>query len=69
MPKRMRERLRLLDGGPVEIIERGGVIELTPVAAEVEVRNTPEGPVVVAVQPLPALTDAEVRATIDDVRR
>lgn len=69
MPKAIRERLRLLGGGEVEIIERGGVIEMVPVPADVTVVEGPDGPVAVAVEKLPPLTDAEVQAAIDESRR
>jgi hypothetical protein len=40
-----------------------------PLAAQVSLRSTPEGPVAVPVTELPSLTDAEVRDAIDAVRR
>jgi AbrB family looped-hinge helix DNA binding protein len=69
VPKPIREHLRLLGGGELEITERGGVIEMIPVPADAEVVDSPEGPVVVAAEPLPALTDAEVQEAIDESRR
>lgn len=69
VPKVMREHLRLLGGGEVEIVERGGVIEIVPVATAVEVVDGPGGPVAVAVQPVAPLTDAELFEAIDDSRR
>ncbi len=69
VPKTMRERLRLADGGEVEVTERDGVIEIVPVPAEVKIVESPDGPIAVAVADLPALTDDDVRATIDAVRR
>jgi len=69
VPKAIRERLRLLGGGEIEIVERGGVIEMVPVPAEVEIVDRPGGAVAVATEPLPPLTDVEVQATIDESRR
>jgi AbrB family looped-hinge helix DNA binding protein len=69
VPRAIRERLQLLGGGQVEIIERAGVIEIVPVPAEVEIVDTDEGPVAMPLGSLPALTDAEVLAAIDESRR
>ena len=35
VPKKLRARLALEEGGEVEVTERDGVIELTPIAADV----------------------------------
>jgi AbrB family looped-hinge helix DNA binding protein len=69
VPKALRERARIAAGGEVEVTERDGVIEIVPVPVDVEVVATAEGPVAVAGDQHPALTDAEVRAAIDRVRR
>lgn len=69
VPKSIRERLGIDAGGEVEIVERGGVIEISPVAAAVDVVDRPGGPVAVARQPLPPLTDDDVLETIDRSRR
>jgi len=69
VPKSIRDRLHLLGGAELEIVERGGVIEIVPVPAEVEIVEGAHGPVAVALSNLPPLTDAEVSATIDDLRR
>ncbi|MBV8860537.1 MAG: AbrB/MazE/SpoVT family DNA-binding domain-containing protein [Mycobacterium sp.] len=69
IPRRIRDRLGLRGNEQVEITERDGriEIELAPTAVEL-VR---EGSVLVArpEQPLPLLTDAIVRETLDHVRR
>lgn len=69
VPKAIRARLRLLGGGEIEITERDGVIEMVPLPARVELIEGSEGPVAVAVDVLPPLTDEDVQATIDAVRR
>jgi AbrB family looped-hinge helix DNA binding protein len=69
VPKSIRERLHLLNGGAVDIHERSGVIEIVPAAADVLVASTPEGPVAVPATELPTLTDEEVRAALDASRR
>lgn len=69
VPKAIRERLTLLDGGDVEISERGGVIEIVPVPVEVEVVPGADGPVAVAPLGQPPLTDADVFAAIERLRR
>lgn len=68
VPKRIREQLRLLDGGEVEITQRDGVIEITPVAVDARIVTTPEGPVAAAPSGQPVLTDDLVRAAVDDLR-
>ena len=69
VPKAIREHLRLLGGGELEITERGGAIEMVPVPADVEVVHSAEGPFAVPTEPLPVLTDAELLAAIDASRR
>lgn len=69
VPKAIRDRLQLLGGGEVEVVERDGVIEITPVSVDMMFEDTPEGPVVVSVDPLPPLTDDVVLAAIDESRR
>ena len=69
VPKPIRDRLQLLGGGEVEVVERDGVIEITPVPVDMVFADTPEGSVVVSVEPLPALTDDVVFAAIDESRR
>ena len=69
MPKAIRDRLQLTGGERLEIEERGGVIEIRPAPAEVEIVETPEGPVAAAVGELPALTDEAVREALERIRR
>lgn len=69
VPKAMRERLRLLDGGEVELTERDGVVEMTPASAKIELVDGPHGLVAKPAQSLPPLTDEIVRTTLDEARR
>ncbi len=69
VPRFIRERLHLLDGGKVEVTERAGIIEISPVDAELEIVQTAQGPVAVPAQELPMLTDEDVRITLESVRR
>ena len=68
VPKSIRDRLQLAGGSEVEIVERGGAVEIRPVAGEIEVVDTPEGPVAVARQEGPVLTNEVVRQTLDGFR-
>lgn len=68
VPKPMRRRLGLDEGGPVELVERDGVLELTPVGVEVRVEQRDYGPVLVA-DDAPPLTDDDVREILERVRR
>jgi len=69
VPKSIRDRLHLGQGGEVEITEHDGVIEIVPAPTAVRIHDSADGPVVVATEPVPPLTDADVRAAIDDSRR
>ena len=69
VPKAIREQLRLLDGGEVEISQRDGVIEIIPVAVQASLVETPDGLVAVAPEGHARLSDQVVRAAIDDARR
>ncbi len=69
MPKAIRERLRLSEGGEVEVLERGGVIEITPVPVEIAIESTPAGVIARPATPRPALANSDVLAVIDESRR
>ena len=69
VPKALRDRVSLGDGGTVEVLERDGVLEIHPVPAAVELRAGGGGPVAHAVDPLPPLTDDDVRGTLEHLRR
>lgn len=69
IPKSMRERLGLVGGRVVEIREREGSIEIEPAPTPMRLVKGARGPVAVPVEPLPALTDEIVRATLERTRR
>ncbi len=69
LPKPIRDLLQLRGGEPLEVDERDGVIVLRPVSAEVEVVETPEGPVLAPLEDLPSLADEQVRGVLEQFRR
>jgi len=69
IPKALRARLALADGGEVEVDERDGVIEIRPAPLDVRIVATPEGPVASPVVAVTPLTDDDVRSALDRVRR
>lgn len=69
VPRAMRDRLRLPEGGEIEIAERDGVVEIRPATADVDVVETDDGPVVRPRVELPPLTDEMVRDTLEQTRR
>ncbi len=69
VPKAIRDRLQLRGGETLEVEERDGIIELRPIAAELSIVETPEGPVLHAPEGTPPLTDEIVRDVLEQVRR
>lgn len=69
VPKKLRSRLALEEGGEVEVTERDGVIELVPIAADVDLVPGEGGPVAQPREKLPRLTDDVVRDTLEHLRR
>jgi AbrB family looped-hinge helix DNA binding protein len=69
IPKAIRTRLGLEAGKAVEIRERDGVLEIEPVATVMALEERRGGLVAVPDEPLPPLTDAMVRATLEGTRR
>ena len=69
VPKRIRDHLHLRGGETLEIEERDGVIELRLAPSAVEVVETPDGPVLRALEDVEPLTDELVRDTLEQVRR
>ncbi len=65
VPKAIRERLRLRGGEMLDVEEHDGVVELRVAAAQVEVVDTPEGPVAKTLDETPPLTDELVRETLE----
>ena len=69
IPKELREPLGLATGGPVEIRELDGRIEIEPVETPMTLVRRAGGVVAVPQGDLPPLTDQTVRATLDRTRR
>lgn len=69
IPKGIRDRLELRGGETLEIVERNGVIELSPVPTDIRLVDTPEGPVAEPITDIPPLTDEQVRDTLERIRR
>jgi len=69
IPKPLRERLGLVGGRFVEIREREGRIEIEPAPTPMRLVKRGRGRVAVPLEPLPALTDEIVRATLEQTRR
>jgi len=69
VPKAIRDRLQLADGGEVEITEHDGVAEIRPATLGARVIDAADGPVVDPGESMPPLTDDVVRDTLDSVRR
>ncbi|MGH9293493.1 MAG: AbrB/MazE/SpoVT family DNA-binding domain-containing protein [Acidimicrobiales bacterium] len=68
VPKLIRERLQLVGRVEIDIEERDGAVVLRPVDGEVQIVQTPEGPVVASTQLSPVLTDKDVRQTLERAR-
>ena len=69
IPKSIRETLRLVGGVALDIRERDGIVEISPLPATLELREGPKGVVAVPSKKMPPLTDDLVRATIERSRR
>ncbi|MGQ0848158.1 MAG: AbrB/MazE/SpoVT family DNA-binding domain-containing protein [Actinomycetota bacterium] len=69
VPKVIRDRLSLRGGEELEIVERDGVIELSPAPLDFEFAKTPEGTVARARKAIPPLSADLVRETLENVRR
>lgn len=69
IPKTLRARLGFDAGRVIEVRERDGMLELEPVGTAMTLTRRGEGLVAVPDEPLPTLTDAMVRATLEGTRR
>jgi AbrB family looped-hinge helix DNA binding protein len=69
LPKDARERAQLRPGSPIEVRVVDGRIELEPVCATVTLEKRGGLWVAVPVEPMPVLTQEQVDATIEAVRR
>ncbi len=69
IPKAIRDRLRLVGGEELEVVERDGVIEIRPAPLAVDIVVDDDVPVARATEPVPALDDEAVRDVLESVRR
>jgi len=69
IPKSIRQRLGLTGGESLDVVERGGRIEIEPVATPMVLKDHEEGLVAVPKRKLPKLTDDLVRETLETTRR
>lgn len=69
IPKPLRDRLGLEPGRVIDIRERDGRLEIEPAPTPMTLQRRKGGHVAVPAEPLPPLTDAVVRATIEGTRR
>ena len=69
IPKRIREAAKLQPGTELEVRLVEGVLELEPVSGSVELRKQGHFLVASPLDKRPSLTPAEVRTTLDEVRR
>ncbi|MGH9442441.1 MAG: AbrB/MazE/SpoVT family DNA-binding domain-containing protein [Thermoanaerobaculia bacterium] len=69
IPKALRDRLGLLPGGPIEVSEREGKLEIESAPTPMKLTRVKHGAVAVPESSLPPLTDDLVRETLDRTRR
>lgn len=69
IPKAVRHRLGLTGGQELDVVERDGSIEISPLATPVRLVSREGVLVAEPDRPLPALTAEEVRDTLEHVRR
>lgn len=69
VPKALRDALGLRPGQAVDIISRGGYLELVPAATPMHLEDRGDGIVAVPDVGIPPLTTDEVRETLEQVRR
>ena len=69
VPKRLRDELRLEAGQALEIAARDGRLEIEPQATPMHLERHGGRLVAVPDKPLPVLTAADVRETLEQLRR
>ena len=69
VPKALRDELRLEAGQPLEIVAREGRLEIEAPPTAMRLERRGGGLVAVPEEPLPVLTAAEVRDTLEQLRR
>lgn len=69
VPKALRDAMGLVPGRAVDIVFTNGRLEIDLAPAEVHVDVDDELPLLVADEDLPALTDEQIRETLEATRR
>ncbi len=69
VPKSLRQELRLTGGQDLEIVARDGHLEVSVPSTVVRLERRDGVPVAVADMELPTLTAAQVRETLERIRR
>jgi bifunctional DNA-binding transcriptional regulator/antitoxin component of YhaV-PrlF toxin-antitoxin module len=69
VPKALRAELGITGPTELDVVARGGVIELTVADVPARIEDHRAGPVIVTDGPMNPLTVEDVRAAIDRVRR
>ena len=68
LPKAVRERAQLTPGAPLEVQFVDGRIEIEPACAAVTIEKSGGLWVAAPSEPVPTLTQAEVNATVEELR-
>jgi AbrB family looped-hinge helix DNA binding protein len=69
VPKAMRDRLGLVGGSELELVEADGVIEIKPVPIPARKVMTDVGAVIAADGDVVPMTDDDVRRALERIRR
>lgn len=69
VPKALRDAMGLTAGREIDIVFADGRLEIELAPADVEVDTREAVPVLRPREPLPPLTDNDIRAALDSVRR
>ena len=69
VPKEIRERLGLLPGTQVELVEVDGVLEISPSVTDMRVIDRDGALVLEVDEPRPTLTAEQVRTVMESTRR
>lgn len=69
MPKSLREAMGLTAGREIDVVFADGRLEIELAPADLEVDTSESVPVLRPREPLPPLTDEDIRAALDSVRR
>lgn len=68
VPKALRDELGLVPGQALDIAARDGRLEIEVPATDMRLERRDEGRVAVPAEPLPTLTAADVRETLERLR-